>query len=147
MINTILNIKPVEVTYHSKNHVLYLEWKNNTSTEEYQRIMIECLEFGRNYRIDSVISDIRKQKHVNSDHRKWFETQVLPTAILKLGIKRAAAIFDGSSLQQQYLKNIKKITDKYNIPLKFTTNEETAFRWVHLTGFNLKELLLGHSRK
>jgi len=124
-----------------------MEWKKDTSIEEYQRLMIECLEFGRNQTINTVISDIRNQKQVNSEQRKWFETQILPAAIREFGVKRAAAIYDGSRLQQKHLENIKKITGKYNIPLKLFTKKETAFRWIRKAGFNLKGLLLGHIQK
>jgi len=124
-----------------------MEWKKSTSIEEYQRLMIECIEFGRNQSIDNVISDIRRQKQVSSEKRKWFETQILPTAIREPGIKRAAVIYDGSRLQQKHLVNIKKITAKYNIPLKLFTKKETAFRWIRKAGFNLKGLLLGHIQK
>ena len=69
MIKTILNKTAIEVTFHSKSKVLFMEWKKDTSIEEYQRLMIECLEFGRNQTINTVISDIRNQKQVNSEQR------------------------------------------------------------------------------
>jgi len=64
MIETILNTPALEVNFHSKNKVLYLEWKQDTSIEAYQRLMIECLEFGRHRPIGTVISDIRRQNSI-----------------------------------------------------------------------------------
>ena len=144
MIKTILNTQIMEVKYYPKGKILYMEWKQSANIEDYQRIMIDCLEFGREQVIDSLISDIRKQKFTNPEQRKWFESQILPTVIRELKVKRAAAIYDGSRAQQKYLENIKKVTSKYNLPLKLFTKEEAAFKWIRKSNFKLKELLFGH---
>jgi hypothetical protein len=143
MIKTVLNISVIQITYNSQEKLLNLEWKKEVSIEEYQRAMIECLEFGRIYKVENLISDIRKQKQINPDNRKWFESQVLPTVAKDLDLKRAGIIHDGSWLQKKYLKNILKSAEKYELQIKLFTNEETALRWIRKPKFNLKELLFG----
>jgi hypothetical protein len=143
MIKTVLNISVVQITYNSQENLLYLEWKKEASSEEYQRAMIECLEFGRSHKVENFISDIRNQKQINPDNRKWFESQVLPSASKELQLKRAAIIHDGSWLQQKYLKNIMKSAEKYDVHIRTYTNEESAVRWIKKSKFSLKELLFG----
>ena len=120
-----------------------MEWKRSISLEEYQRAMIECLEFGRVYNIESFITDIRNLDTINHENKKWFETQILPTAIQETSLKRAAAIHNGSDHQQNYLEGIRASSKKYNIPFKSFSNTDAAFRWLKKSKFNLKEIIFG----
>ena len=143
MFKTVVNIPVIQITYNSHEKLLYLDWKKEASIEEYQRAMIECLEFGRVYKVENLISDIRKQKQINPDNRKWFKSQILPTASKDLNLKRAGIIYDGSWLQKKYLKNIMRSAEKYELHIKMFTSEESALRWIRKPKFNLKELFFG----
>jgi hypothetical protein len=143
MIKTVLNIPIIQITYNSQEKLLYLEWKREPSIEEYQRAMIECLEFGRVYKVDNLLSDIRKEKHINPDNRKWFESQILPSVVKDIELKRAGVIHDGSWAQQKYLQHIIKNASKYNLQIKLFRSSDSALRWIKKSKFNLKEFFFG----
>jgi len=143
MIKTLFDNSIIKLSFHSKGKTLFMEWKRSISLEEYQRAMIECLEFGRIYDIESFITDIRNQDKVTPDNKKWFETQILPTAIHETSLKRAAAIHNGSDHQQKYLEGIRASSRKYKIPFKSFSSADAAFRWLKKSKFNLIEILFG----
>ncbi|MFP3860257.1 MAG: hypothetical protein ACLFUW_05495 [Bacteroidales bacterium] len=105
-------------------------WKRKPDIEEYKIPFLKLLDFGEHTPIDNFLSDIRDQGVVSPDHRKWFESYALPTAINECKLKRAATIFDGNIFKKYYLNMILQVTGKFNLPLKMFNTEEDAIEWI-----------------
>ncbi|GEM_PF-823212 len=128
---TIFDWKYASVHYDHDWLILFINWKNKVSLEEYQRVMIEMLEYGKIHTIDGFISDIRKQTTVNHENPKWFLKEILPSAIKDCGLKRAAAIHEGTRNQKAYLKKIsRQASARFNFKIKTTQSEKQAFNWL-----------------
>ena len=75
------------------------------------------------------MSDIRNQKVVSPEHRKWFEKEALPEAVNVCGLKRAATIMDGNIFKKYYLDMLIKASGKFKLPLKTFNKEKDAIEW------------------
>ncbi len=128
---TIFDWKYASVHYDHDWLILFITWKRDIDLEEYQRVMIEMLEYGKIHTIESFIADIRKQSAVSPENQKWFIKEILPTAVNECGIKRAAAVHDGSSAQKAYLSNIaRQGSNRFGFKLKLTQSEKHGLAWL-----------------
>jgi hypothetical protein len=128
---TIFDWKYASVHYDPDSLILFINWKNKVGLEEYQRVMIEMLEYGKIHTIEGFISDIRKQTTVNLENSKWFVREILPSAIKDCGLKRAAVIHEGTKNQKAYLKKIAHLASaRFNFKIKTTQSEKQAFNWL-----------------
>jgi len=129
MKTVIMDTDYAEVSYDPSLKMGKIIWKRKPDFEEYRKPFIELLEFAKKNQVENFLSDIRNQKVVSPEHRKWFETDALPEAINKRGLKRAATIFDGNIFKKYYMDMIIKSSGKFNLPLKTFTKEEDALEW------------------
>jgi hypothetical protein len=118
-----------EVSYDASMKLGKILWKRKPDFEEYRKPFIELLEHAKTHEVENFLSDIRNQKVVSPQHRKWFETDALPTAVNERGLKRAATIMDGNIFKKYYLDMLIKASGKFKLPLKTFTSEEKALEW------------------
>lgn len=71
------------------------------------------------------LSDTRDQGIVNPENRKWFEKEMVPTAI-KAGLKRVAVITNGNAFKRYYLIMILSAVNKLNVPFRIFSEEQEA---------------------
>ena len=124
----ILNESYVDVQYDEERYLIKVYWKSEMTSEEYRKAFSLAIDSAKTHRIDSYLSDIRNQKLVSPNDRKWFEEIAFPNAI-KAGLKRAAVVFSGNVFKKYYLNNILAKSKKYKLPMKFFTTEEDALIW------------------
>ena len=141
MIHVLMDNPVAQITYHKKHAVLYVEWKRESTLEEYQRVLIECLEFGRVNPIDSFIADIRRKEKVHAENRKWFEAEILPVAIKELSLKRAAAVHNGNREQKVYVEKLQNAAKRNQFTLKSFTDPHEAFKWLRSLRLKIQEFL------
>jgi len=120
------------IYFDKTNGIVKLVWKENPklSLETYKISFNAALDFQEQNigKTKYFISDIRKQKIMSPDTRKWFQEEALPKAI-KNGLLKGAAIFDGDVFKKYYLNNIMNSSKKFGLPFKFFNNEEKAIDW------------------
>jgi hypothetical protein len=124
----VLDTDYAEVSHDSELKMGKIVWKRKTSTEEYQYAFITIVEYSKIHKTENFLSDIRNQSVVSPENRKWFETEMIPSAI-EAGLKRAGVIFDGNVFKKYYLNMIIKVTNKFGLPLKMFGTEEEAVSW------------------
>ncbi len=129
MTETILDAPYAFVTYDPDTLVGKIQWRGKANEEEYKHAFLVLLEHGKKARIDNFLSDVRDQKIVSPENRKWFEKEVLPVAVNERGLKRAAVVFDGNVFKKYYLNMLIKASNKFGMPLKMFNKEEEAMKW------------------
>jgi hypothetical protein len=115
----------VHVTYEEENKLMKVAWLDNNTSEEYREVINKSLEFSETHVVDHYLTDIRNQKVVSPEDRKWFTEVAMPRAV-KQGLKKACAIFDGNVFKKYYLNTILKTTNTFKLPFKFVNSEEEA---------------------
>lgn len=115
----------VHVTYEDDNKLIKVKWLDKNTSEEYREVITKSLEFAKTHIVDFYLTDIREQKVVSPEDRKWFTEEAMPKAI-ELGLKKACAIFDGNVFKKYYLNTILKTTNTFKLPFKFVNSEEEA---------------------
>lgn len=141
MIHVLMDNPVAQVTYHKKQAVLYVEWKREATLEEYQRVLIECLEFGRINPFDSFISDIRRQEKLHAENRKWFEAEILPIAIHELSLKRSVIIHHETNEQKVYVEKLQVAARRNHFILKSFNEPGEAFKWLRSLRLKIREFL------
>jgi hypothetical protein len=125
----ILNEIYVQLWLDQSAGLLVLDWKGRVSGEEYRNTYGQALAFAEQNKVDFFLSDIRNQELTSDNEEKWFEEVVIPKA-LKIGLKRAAVIFEGNLLKKYFLNNILLKLKNYGLPFKFFTDENEALEWL-----------------
>ena len=95
---------------------------------EYKEPFLKLIEHSKKVLITNFLSGTTKQGVVNPVTRKWFEKEMLPSAI-KAGLKRAAAVSDSNVFKRYYINMIIGATNKFGLPIKVFSNEEDAIKW------------------
>ena len=116
-------------TYNPVLKIGKIEWKGKANSEEYRNAIITLIEYSaQGNPVHFYLTDITKQSVVSPDDRKWFEEVMIPKGI-EMGLKKAAAIFDGNVFKKYYINMLIKVTGKYGLPLKLFNKEEEAIQW------------------
>jgi len=130
---TIADLEYAHIKNYAEDKVVEIQWKSVTklSLEEYQNALTLALDFQTENpnKVDFYLSDIREQKILSPDFRKWFQEVAIPRA-LKNNLKAGAVIFDGNVFKKYYLNNIMNSTKKFGIPFKFFNTREDAIIWL-----------------
>ncbi len=119
----------VIIEYSSGYKLMKFTWKGNVSGPQYREAFLTGLKYADTHRVDYFLSDIRKQKIVGPNERKWFEDVALPMAIER-GLKKGCAIFDGNIFKKYYLNHIFTRTRKFELPFLFFKDEKSALEWL-----------------
>ena len=118
------------VTFDEKLLLARVTWKDAPMTfENYKAAFTAALDFQVNNTVINYMSDIRKQKIVSPQFRKWFQEEAVPRAV-KQGLKRGVVVFNGNVFKKYYLNNIMNTTKRFGLPFKFFNTEEKAFKWI-----------------
>lgn len=96
--------------------------------ENYKEVFLFCIDYAKTHRCDNFMSDIRNQKIISPETRKWFEEVALPGAI-ETGLKRGAIVFTGNVFKKYYANNILTRSKNFALPLKFFTSVEDGIKW------------------
>lgn len=126
---TILSTSYAEVTYDESLKLIKVVWKDMCTSAEYHSVFEKALEFAQTTPVRNFISDIRKQKVVSPEERKWFQEKALPAA-LEAGLQRACVIFTGDIFKKYYLNHIMNSSKRFGMPFKFFSTEAEAMQWL-----------------
>lgn len=115
----------VHVTYEEENKLIHVKWLDKNTSEQYREVINTAMKFAQTHIVDNYLSDIRKQKVISPEDRKWFTNEIMPKAV-EQGLKKAVVVFDGNVFKKYYLNAILKTTNKFKLPFKFVNSEEEA---------------------
>ena len=122
-----------QIKFFNEENLVQVRWKSvpKMQLEEYQNALTLALDFQEknSEKVKFYLSDIREQKILSPDFRKWFEKVAIPRA-KKSKLKASAVIFDGNVFKKYYLNNIMNSTKKFGIPFKFFSTREDALIWL-----------------
>lgn len=124
-----LQNKPyADIFYDEEKFCLQVIWKPEMNDDDYKNVFNYCIDYAQEHRVDSFLSDIRNQKIISPETRKWFEEDVLPRAV-STGLKMGAIIFSGNVFKKYYANHILTRTKKFALPIKFFTSIDDAYKW------------------
>jgi len=115
--------------FDDKLSLVKITWRVDCTSENYRYSYKKIIDFQRTTPANFFISDIRDQRIISPEDRKWFEKEIIPVAI-KQGLKKAAVISTSSAFKKYYLNLILASTNKFGLPLKIFSNEEDAIKWL-----------------
>ena len=115
--------------YYPGKLLVHINWKGRQNSEQYRETLQKALDLASEHKIKFYISDVRNQRLVSPEDRKWFQEVAMPTAIER-GLEKAAVVFAGNVFKKYYLNNIFNASKKFGLPLKFFYNEEEAENWL-----------------
>lgn len=125
---TLVEAKYADIFYDQEHYLLQVVWKPEMTDEDYKQVFNFCLDYAATHRVDNFMSDIRNQKIISPETRRWFEEVALPTAIER-GLKRGAIVFSGNVFKKYYANNILTRTKNFALPLKFFSSVEDGVKW------------------
>lgn len=125
MIQDVIKTNYVHVIYEEELKMIKVQWIDKNTSEEYRETITKSLEYAKTHNVENYLSDIREQKVVSPEDRKWFTDEILPKAV-EQGLKKAVVIFDGNVFKKYYLNTILKATNKFKLAFKFVNTEEEA---------------------
>ena len=126
---TIKDTNYVTLSYDKDLKLLEIAWKASSFTsDEYRSIFTEAIEFGNNNDVVNYLSDIREQRIISPEERKWFEEHAIEDAIA-FGLKRGAIVVGGNPFKKYYINNIMSKTGKLKLPLKAFKDKAKANEW------------------
>jgi hypothetical protein len=102
---TLMTEEYADIFYDEQYYLLQIIWKPEMTDEDYKNVFNFCLEYAETHRVDNFMSDIRNQKIISPETRKWFEEEALPNAVQR-GLKRAVIVFTGNVFKKYYANNI-----------------------------------------
>jgi len=130
LLKVVLDTNYALATYNPILKIGKIEWKGKATSEEYQNAIITLIGYAEHgHTVHYYLTDITKQSVVSPEDRKWFETIMIPKGI-EMGLKKAAAIFDGNVFKKYYINMLIKVSGKYGLPLKMFNSEEDAIQWL-----------------
>ena len=125
----ILDESYARVSYVEEFSEMQIIWKNVTIRfDDYKNAFNVALAAQPENNAVNYMSDIRDQKVLPPNFRKWFQGNAVPRA-KESGIVRGAVIFDGNIFKKYYLNHIMNTTKKFGIELKFFGEVEQAEKW------------------
>jgi hypothetical protein len=124
----ILETRCAKVYYNPDVKLGKVVWDGTPSLMEYREPFLKLIEHSKTVTITNFLSNTTKQGVVNPETRKWFEKEMLPSA-MKAGLKRAAAVSDSNVFKRYYINMIIGATNKFALPVKVFSNEEDAIKW------------------
>ena len=127
------NLHYALIEHEKADKIVEIQWKKgdkSMSLQEYQDTLNLALDYQQKNaeEVKYYLSDIRDQRILSPDYRKWFQEIALPKA-LDNNLEAAAVIFDGNVFKRYYLNNIMNSTKKFGMPFKFFSNKEDALNW------------------
>lgn len=126
----LLNKPYVRVVYDSERYIGKIIWTGSPKQEEYRQPFEVLLDWAnKGNKVSRFLSDTRNQGVVSPDNRKWFENEMIPAAI-NAGCKRSAAITGGNVFKRYYLNMILSAVNKFNMPFKIFSDEESAIEFL-----------------
>ncbi len=116
-------------TYDPDSLMIKVIWKGSQTSKEYRDTFLMALDIAAKNKVHFYISDVREQRIVGPEDRKWFQDSALPRA-LEAGLLKGAVVFEGNVFKKYYLNNILNFTKKFGIPFKFFYTMEEAENWL-----------------
>lgn len=129
MIKEVFNAPYATVTYNTEKRFMLLVWNGSPNTEEYKQPFLTMISYGKQYPVDSMLSDISNQGIINPENRKWFEKEMMPQAV-SAGLKRAAIVTSGNAFKLYYINLILSAVNKFPIVTKLFNKREEAITWL-----------------
>jgi hypothetical protein len=126
---TLMTEEYADIFYDEQYYLLQIIWKPEMTDEDYKNVFNFCLEYAETHRVDNFMSDIRNQKIISPETRKWFEEEALPNAVQR-GLKRAVIVFTGNVFKKYYANNILTRSKNFALPIKFFTSIEDGITWL-----------------
>ena len=118
-----------EVTYLPAKRRLILIWNGNPIGDEYKKPFLAMLEFGKEFPVDSMVSDISNQGNISPENRKWFEKELMPRGA-EAGLKRAAIITNGSALKLYYANILLIALKGFPLVTRIFNSKNEAINWL-----------------
>ncbi|MDN4164362.1 STAS/SEC14 domain-containing protein [Cytophagales bacterium LB-30] len=130
MEQNILELPYVSVIYVEEMKLGKIIWHGNPSREEYKKPFLTLVDWAKKgHEVTRFLSDTRNQGVVSPENRKWFETEMVPSAI-SVGLKRAAVLTDSNVFKMYYLNMILSALNKFNMPFKIFNEETKAIEFL-----------------
>lgn len=117
-----------DILYDEEMHCLQVIWKPDMNDDNYKDVFNYCISFSKDHHVDFFLSDIRDQKIISPETRKWFETDAMPRAVAT-GLKYGAIIFSGNVFKKYYANHILARSKNFSLPIKFFTSFDDAYKW------------------
>jgi hypothetical protein len=115
--------------YEPEKLMIKIIWKGRQTSEQYRATFQKALKLAEERVVRFYISDVRQQRVVSPEDRKWFQEVALPSAIER-GLIKAAVIFAGNPFKKYYLNNILNSAKLFGLPLNFFYNPDEAENWL-----------------
>jgi hypothetical protein len=120
----------VRVVYDSEKFLGKVIWSGSPTNEQYKKPFLVLLDWAaKGNKVSRFLSDTRDQGVVNPENRKWFEKEMVPAA-MKAGLKRSAVITGANVFKRYYINMILSAVNKFNMPFKFFSDEESAVNFL-----------------
>jgi hypothetical protein len=117
--------------YDADYQLIVIEWKDVTFTFEEYKFPFEAgldYQLKNNLIINNFLSDVRNQKVVAPQFRKWFQDVAIKRAMSQ-GLKRAAVVMSNNVFKKYYINNIFNTTKTFGLPLKAFNSIDDAKKW------------------
>lgn len=126
----LMNEPYVKVVYDKERHIGKIIWSGNPTVDQYKKPFGVLLDWAaKGNPVPRFLSDTRNQGVVSPENRKWFEKEMIPAAIAA-GLRRSAAITGGNVFKRYYLNMILSAVNKFNMPFKIFSDEESAVKFL-----------------
>jgi hypothetical protein len=120
----------VRVLYDQDRQLGKIVWSGSPTVVEYRKPFQCLLDWNaKGNKVSRFLSDTRNQGIVSPENRKWFEKEMVPAAVSG-GLKRAAVLTNGNVFKQYYINLILSAVNKFNMPFKVFSSEESALEFL-----------------
>lgn len=118
-----------KLEYEEDLKLLSIIWTDKKPTlEDYQKPFHEAMQFMDQNQVHNYISDIRNQRLVSPDYRKWLQEVAIPEAAKK-GLKRIVGVAELNIFKKYYINNVFNSAKKFGMPFKLYETPEEAKDW------------------
>jgi hypothetical protein len=123
------NSEIASLSFDKSTHLLELQWKKSTDSDEYKKLFNVIIEFSEKNRIYSFLSDMRNQGLVRAQDVKWLELEVLSRAV-EQKLKKIALVFDDIIFSTIYAETVKKKLRDSQVQVQFFSEINVAKAWL-----------------
>ncbi|MFN0048512.1 MAG: hypothetical protein ACKVOU_05275 [Cytophagales bacterium] len=118
-----------KVYYDDESKIGTIIWNGAPSFDEYKKPFMHLLNLGKTKPVDCVMSDITNQGVISVNNRRWFESDMLPTAI-SLGLKRIAVVSSDNPFKKYYINMLFLSFRKFDLQMKAFSSQQSAKEWM-----------------
>ena len=97
------------IFFDEASNSLILIWKKPATTESYRSIFTYFLNKIKEYKVESIISDIFYQGLVATENRSWLQNVIIPE-VINQGVRKVGIITPNDVFSRFYIESVKNGT-------------------------------------